>query len=83
MFRGLGFRIDDLGFRVDVLSLDQLTLYFFFVKVNQKVINVIYPSLKMRVNVISINMKSGILKMVFLAVFQTKVGLNEAQSFGK
>ena len=41
---------------------------FFFVKVNEKVINVFYPSLKMRVKVFSINMKSDTLKMIFLTV---------------
>ena len=69
MFHGLGFRVDDLGFRVDVLSLDQLTICFFFVKVNQKVINVFYLSLRMRVKVVSVNMKIGNLKMIFLAIF--------------
>jgi len=42
---------------------------FFFVKGNQKVINVFYPSLKIRVKVFNVNMKSGTLKMVFLAIF--------------
>ena len=42
-------------------------LCFLFVKVNQKVINVFYPSLKMTVKVVSVNMKSGTLKMIFLA----------------
>ena len=41
---------------------------FFFVKVNQKVINVFYPSLKMKVKVVSVNIKIGTLKIVFLAI---------------
>ena len=56
MFRGLGFRVDVSWFRVDVLNLDLLTICF-FVKVNPRVINVFYPSLKMRVKVVSVNMK--------------------------
>ena len=68
MIRDLGFKVDDLGFRVDVLSLDQLTVCFFFVKVNQKVINVFNPSLKMIVKMVNVNMKSGTLKIVFLAI---------------
>ena len=43
---------------------------FFFVKVNQRVINVFYPSFKMRVKVVSINMKTGTLKIAFLAISQ-------------
>ena len=39
MFQGLGFRVDDLWFGVDILSLDYLTICFFFVKINQTVIN--------------------------------------------
>ena len=42
---------------------------FFFVEVNQKVINVFYSSLKMKVKVVSVNVKIGILKMIFLAIF--------------
>ena len=41
---------------------------FFLVKVNQKVINVFYPLFKMRVKVVSVNMKNGTLKMIFLAI---------------
>ena len=41
---------------------------FFFVKVNRKVINVFYLFLKMKVKVVSVKMKSGILKMVFLTI---------------
>ena len=68
IFHGLGFRVDDLEFKVDVLSLDLLTLCFFFVKVNEKVINVFYRSLKMKVKMVSVNMKSGTSKMIFLAI---------------
>ena len=56
MFHGLGCRVDDL-------SLDKLTICF-FVKVNQMVINVFYPSLMMRIKVVSVNMKNCTLKMV-------------------
>ena len=41
---------------------------FFFVKGNQKVINVFYLLLKMRVKVVNVNMKSDTLKMVFLTI---------------
>ena len=41
---------------------------FFFVKDNQKVINLFYPSLKTKVKVVSVNMKIGILKIIFLAI---------------
>ena len=41
---------------------------FFFVKFNQNVINVFYPLLKMMVKVVSVNMKNGTLKIVFLAI---------------
>ena len=68
MFHGLGFRVDDLGFRVEVF-----TICFFFVKGIQKVINVFYSLLKMRVKTVSVNMKSGNLKIVFLAISQNNM----------
>ena len=72
MFHGLEFRVDDLRFKVDVKSL--VNRIFFLVKVNQKVINVFYSSLKMRVKVVSVNMKRDTLKIVFSAIFLTKLG---------
>lgn len=50
MFHGLGFRVDDLWFRIDV---------------NQKIINVLYLSLKMMIKIVSVNMKSGDLIFIF------------------
>ena len=41
---------------------------FLFVRVNHKVINVFYLSLKTRIKVISVNMKNSNLKIVFLAI---------------
>ena len=62
MFHGLGVRVDELEFRL-------VNHTFFFVKVNQMVINVFYPSLKIMVKVVSVNMKSSTLKIVFLTIF--------------
>ena len=66
--QGLELMFHGLGFTVDVLSLDQLTLCVFFVKVNQNVINVFELSSKIMVKVVSVNMKSGTMKIVFLAI---------------
>jgi len=41
---------------------------FFLSKLIKKVIIVFYPSLKLKVKMISVNMKSGTLKMIFLAI---------------
>ena len=43
-------------------------MFFFLNKVNERVINEFYLSLKMKVKVVSINMKSGTLKMIFLTI---------------
>ena len=59
-------------FIVDVLCFmfRLVKLMFFFVIVNSRAINVFYPSLKMRVKLISVNMKNGTLKMIFLTISQ-------------
>ena len=37
---------------------------------NPRVINVFFPSLKVRVKMVSINMKNGTMNMIFLAISQ-------------